>query len=94
MTTLVHRDLQDVLLITGRALECRDVDEMRRQVLDCLEIVFKADKSAFILADRHWLAVIFISLVFLYGLHKEFFLSTTYEAHGDYKNLLTQQAFG
>ena len=51
MTTLSHRDLKDVLLVTGVALECSDIDELRRQVIHCLESIFRCnDNCAFALA--------------------------------------------
>jgi DNA-binding CsgD family transcriptional regulator len=51
MPALGHKDIKDVLLVTHRALGCLNIGEMFREVLSCLEIIFKADKSAFILAD-------------------------------------------
>ena len=51
MAVLTHHDVKDVLIVTHKALESKTIDEMRNQVLDCLEIIFKADKSAFIIAD-------------------------------------------
>jgi DNA-binding CsgD family transcriptional regulator len=51
MTTLNHQDLKDVLLVTGVALECAEIDELRRQVLRCLERMFRCDHNcAFALA--------------------------------------------
>jgi DNA-binding CsgD family transcriptional regulator len=52
MTELSHRDLQDVLSATRRALECSEVDEMREQVLYCLEKIFKCDVCSFFLAQK------------------------------------------
>ena len=49
MTALSYRDMKDVLLITGVALECRDTDEMRTHVLESFKRVFKAEKGSFFL---------------------------------------------
>jgi len=42
----------DVLLVTRAALEHHDLDEMRREVLNHLERIFKCDKSTFFLAGN------------------------------------------
>ena len=46
---LSSRDLKDVLLISRTALECSQVNELRKEVLRLLEEVFKADSSNFFL---------------------------------------------
>jgi len=51
MTRLRDKDLKDVILVTRRALECDQIDEVRREVLSHLEGIFQCDKSTFFLAD-------------------------------------------
>lgn len=46
---LSDRDLKDVLLVSRIALECNQVNELRREVLTVLEKTFKADSSNFFL---------------------------------------------
>jgi hypothetical protein len=52
MTDLSHQDLKDVLLVLGRALECSEIEDMRREVLACLENILHCDRSTFFLANR------------------------------------------
>jgi len=47
----LSRDLMDVLYVTSRAFECRQADELRKQVLDLLQPIFGADSSNFFLAS-------------------------------------------
>jgi DNA-binding CsgD family transcriptional regulator len=51
MTDLNHQDLKDVLFVLGRALECNEVDEMRKEVLSSMEEIFQCDSSTFFLGD-------------------------------------------
>ena len=44
------RDTTDVLYVASRAFECRQVDELRKKVLELLQPIFKADSSNFFLA--------------------------------------------
>jgi DNA-binding CsgD family transcriptional regulator len=46
----VSRDTTDVLYVTSLAFECRQVDELRKKVLELLQPIFKADSSNFFLA--------------------------------------------
>jgi DNA-binding CsgD family transcriptional regulator len=46
----VSRDTTDVLYVTSRAFECRQVDELRKKVLELLQPIFKADSCNFFLA--------------------------------------------
>ncbi len=46
---LRERDFRDILLVSRTALECGQVDELRREVLRLLEQVFKVENSNFFL---------------------------------------------
>ena len=52
MPGLSNQDLKDVLLVTQTALECNEIDELRREVLSQLERIFKCNKITFFLADE------------------------------------------
>ena len=52
MSRLMDQDLRDVLLVTRKALECPQIDEMRNQVLDCLIKIFRSEVGGFILSDQ------------------------------------------
>jgi DNA-binding CsgD family transcriptional regulator len=52
MTEINHQDLKDVLFVVGRALECSEIDDMRREVLSCLEKILHCDQSTFFLGSR------------------------------------------
>lgn len=51
MKSLDTQDMMDVLMIGRTALECSTIDELREQVLCLMELVFKADRSIFFLAN-------------------------------------------
>ena len=52
MRTLRDQDLKDVLLVTRVALDCDQMDEMRKEVLYYLEKIFRCDKCTFFLGDK------------------------------------------
>ena len=49
---LNHQDLKDVLFVVGRALECSEIDDMRREVLSCVEGILQCDQSTFFLGNK------------------------------------------
>jgi len=51
MRKLGHRELKDVLYVTCIALNCGTVDELRKEVLYCLERMFECEKSGFFLVQ-------------------------------------------
>ncbi len=50
MVSLGMKDLNDVLIVSRIALECKKVDELRNEVLSLLKKIFKSEKANFFLA--------------------------------------------